>query len=98
VSPKKPKVISIPGPNLVKLVLDTTDPHTPAMVYAGKPTRWVKDGLGPYSSTYWLTMDLGIVDDQVELTVQELEALRAKEDEAVETENVARKDLAEYHD
>lgn len=74
--------IDVPGRNNIKLVLDPTDEATPAMVYAGNPGRFSRNGLGPFSSTYDCATGTGYVDDQIELTDAQLTFLNSKDIEA----------------
>lgn len=63
---------SIPGPHGVRLEIDDSDPHTPAMVYGRRNGR-------NYSSTYHCALDNGI-EDEIDLTREQLEALEGHAD------------------
>lgn len=68
-----PRTIRIPGPNSIRLVLDATNAHTPAMVYG-------RTGGREYSATYSCAMDNGI-EEMIELTRAQAEMLATYEDE-----------------
>lgn len=73
------QIIKVPGPNHVQLVLDPSDPDTPAMVYGGKPGR---DGLGPCSATHACATGTGELEgnrDTITLTEAQVEFLEKDE-------------------
>lgn len=72
----------------IKLVIDYSDPATPAMVET-------RDG--KYSSTYNFAIDQECIDDELMLTRSEIDALLDHQKEVDEAYAIARKDDPEYN-
>ena len=72
----------------VCLVIDHTDPYTPAIVETSN---------GKYASSYDYACSTGAIDDQVQLTELEMHDLGKHEDEVSEAFEIARKDHPAYN-
>jgi hypothetical protein len=72
----------------LKLVIDTADDATPAMVYAKNEKL---------SSSYDCATSEGMVDDEYELSKAEIDWLESYRDKVEEAFQIARKDNPEYN-